>query len=156
MRGASSPHCYSRAFISQTADSLAFWMLEGCESARDNVVVVVSRPSSWFGGTQESKKQSVKFDLPLSDSVRGKSTLDGFILVLIQMTAAATTDGDDRRRKTKTAIDRPTGRPTDRLTGRPTDRLDAVSKCVCVCVWRGVCVCVCVCVCAWVGVRVRG
>ena len=33
----------------------------------------------------KSKKQSVNFDLPLSDSVRGKSTLDGLIVAIVQM-----------------------------------------------------------------------
>ena len=35
-----------------------------------------------------SKKQSVKFDLPLSDSVRGKSTLDGLTVAVVQMMAS--------------------------------------------------------------------
>ena len=39
------------------------------------------------GGASDgtSKTQSVKFDLPLSDSVRGKSTLDGMIVAFVQM-----------------------------------------------------------------------
>ena len=32
-----------------------------------------------------SKKQSVKFDLPLSDSVQGKSTVDGLTAAVAQM-----------------------------------------------------------------------
>ena len=35
-----------------------------------------------------SKRQTVKFDLPLSDSVRGKSTLDGLTVAAVQMMAA--------------------------------------------------------------------
>ena len=36
----------------------------------------------------KSKKQSVNFDLPLSDSVRGKSTVDGLTVevVIVQTT----------------------------------------------------------------------
>ena len=39
------------------------------------------------GGANDgtSKPQSVKFDLPLSDSVRGKSTLDDLIVAFVQM-----------------------------------------------------------------------
>ena len=37
----------------------------------------------------KSKKQSVNFDLPLSDSVRGKSTVDGLIVAVVQMGAAS-------------------------------------------------------------------
>ena len=39
------------------------------------------------GGASDgtSKTQSVKFDLPLSDSVRGKSTLDGLTVAVFLM-----------------------------------------------------------------------
>lgn len=40
----------------------------------------------------KSKKQSVNFDLPLSDSVRGKSTVDGLTVEVVQMIAAVTCD----------------------------------------------------------------
>ena len=42
--------------------------------------------SLWGGsgvsGAEKAKRQSVNFDLPLSDSDRGKSTVDGFTLVV--------------------------------------------------------------------------
>ena len=38
----------------------------------------------------KSKKQSVNFDLPLSDSVRGKSTVDGLTVEVVKMVAAVT------------------------------------------------------------------
>ena len=41
--------------------------------------------TSSVSGTGKSKNQIVNFDLPLSDSVRGKSTVDGLIVGVVQM-----------------------------------------------------------------------
>ena len=35
-----------------------------------------------MAGAEKAKKQSVNFDLPLSDSVQGKSTVDGLTVAM--------------------------------------------------------------------------
>ena len=42
-----------------------------------------------MAGAIKAKKQNVNFDLPLSDSDQGKSTVDGLTVAVVQMGAAS-------------------------------------------------------------------
>ena len=46
----------------------------------------------------KSKKQSVNFDLPLSDSVRGKSTVDGLTVEVVVVQTTGNSSSSPSRR----------------------------------------------------------
>ena len=50
------------------------------------------------GKRWEVEEAIVNFDLPLSDSVRGKSTLDGFIVAIVQMSLVRRRFGGSTKR----------------------------------------------------------